>query len=198
MLRKWSVVVAAAVVLGSVGLAGAQEATSATAQASEKTSSARKFQVNSRELSATREANGRRPTEGLATVSVNDRASHKLNLRVEQDLTGKAEHKAVIEDTTAKLKLEYSHNAQTSAVTILFNNSTVRVAAGPNGTWTVDGRPFPTTEAAGKALAEDGRLMGIAPELLGGLVIGLDVVLGATSTAPRLDVAWQAAVASKG
>ena len=197
MLRKWSVVVAAAVVLGSVGLAGAQEATSAAGQASVSTSAERKFQVNSRELSLVQDANGRRKTVGLVKVSVNDRASHRLNVVVEQDITGRSEHKLVIEDTTANLKLEYTHNAQTSAATILFKNSTVRVAAGPNGTWTVDGRPFPTTEAAAKALAEDGRLAGIAPELLGGLVIGLDVVLGATTT-PRLDVAWQAAVATKG
>lgn len=198
MLRKWSVVVAAAVVLGSVGLAGAQGAMSATGQVSEGTSSGRKFQVNSREMTPGRDANGRRKTMGLAKVSVNDRASHRINVLVEQDLTGKAEHKVVIDDMTANLKLEYTRNAQTSAVTLLFSNSTVRVAAGPNGAWTVDDRPFPTTEAAAKALAQDGRLAGIAPELLGGLVIGLDVLLGAGSTAPRLDVAWQAAVAAKG
>lgn len=198
MLRTWSVVVSAAVVLGSVGLAGAEGAPGAEAQASASAASPRKFQVNSKELSPLRDVSGRRKTVGLASVSVNDRASHKLQLTVDQDLTGQSEHKLAVEDTTANLHLDYTLNPQTGAVTLSYKNSTVRLAAGPNGSWTLDGKQLQTTEAAGKALAEDGRLRGIAPELLGGLVLGLDVALGRASTAPRLDEAWQAAVATGG
>lgn len=191
MLRKWSVVVSAAVLLGSVGMARAEGPTA---------DSERKFQVNNREVHPRPDAGGRRQTMGLLRLSVNDAPSHKVNLKIDQDLTGKAEHKLVIEDMTANLKLDYTLNPQTSEATIVFKNSTVRVAPGPNGSWSVEGKMFPDTQATARALAQDGRLAGVSPELLGGLVTALDVVLGgpsaATSTAPRLDVAWQAATVS--
>jgi len=199
MLRKWSVIVSAAVVLGSGGVAGAQDAAGAAPVAVAEVE--RGFQVNSKEFVPAQATSGaRRAMTGQLKVSVNDRPSHTIWLNLEHALSGKTVHRLALEDSTANARVEYAFDAETSVATIRVNNDALRLTHGPNGTYSLEGKTHPNSEAAGKALAEDPRLRSLTPELLGGLVAVLDLVFTAPAgkvQPPRLDEAWQAAVAAR-
>lgn len=200
MLRKWSWIVSAAVVLGSMGRADAQNGAEQAVSAQE--DAPRAFQVDSEELLPEPATSIRKRTTGVLKISVNDHPAHTIRLDLDQSLAGRGEHRLVIEDVTANVKVEYAFNPETSVSTIRFQDGVVRVTHGSRDTYSLEGRDYPNAEAAGAGLADERRLKSLPPELIGGIVRAMDIAYSARTltgaTKPtRLLEAWQAAASRR-